>query len=150
MVFGSRSRTSASRFGFAVEKGSRPAWSEIGGILKGRQLLSWRFLAIILSSVSARPRPVADTGTYQFFWQIVRSTRTGIPGRGFAISFSITSAAQASTSGASSRSASRITSSCAVPMIFTPGARSACLRFPPSKPNVIPMDASAFGAVFRT
>ena len=32
--------------GFAVEKDSRPAYSEIGGILKGRQRLSWRFLAI--------------------------------------------------------------------------------------------------------
>jgi hypothetical protein len=45
LVFGSRSRTSASRFGFAVERDSRPAWSEIGGILKGRQQLSWRFHA---------------------------------------------------------------------------------------------------------
>jgi hypothetical protein len=41
LVFRSRSRTFASRFGFAVEKDSRPAWSEIGGILKGCQQLSF-------------------------------------------------------------------------------------------------------------
>jgi hypothetical protein len=34
LVLGSRSRTSASRFGFSVERDSRPAWSEIGGDLE--------------------------------------------------------------------------------------------------------------------
>ncbi len=62
------------------------------------------------------------------FWlqlsQTVLSTSTGIPGRRAAISSTMIRFAHASTSAASLRSASRITSSCAVPTINTPEGSS--------------------------